>query len=51
MRGALVGALVVGILRAVAISVYPALEMLIIYLIVITVLVVRPRGIFGGAAA
>jgi len=51
MRGALVGALVVGILRAVAISVYPALEMLIIYLIVITVLVVRPRGLFGGAAA
>jgi len=51
MRGALVGAFVVGILRAVAISVYPALEMLIIYLIVITVLVVRPRGLFGGAAA
>jgi branched-chain amino acid transport system permease protein len=51
MRGAFVGALVVGILRALAISVYPELEMLIIYLIVITVLVVRPRGLFGGAAA
>jgi branched-chain amino acid transport system permease protein len=51
MRGAFAGALVVGILRAVAISVYPALEMLIIYLIVITVLVFRPRGLFGGAAA
>ena len=51
MRGAFVGALVVGILRAVAISVYPALEMLIIYLIVITVLVFRPRGLFGGATA
>ena len=51
MRGAFVGALVVGILRAVAISVYPELEMLIIYLIVITVLVFRPRGLFGGAAA
>ena len=51
MRGALVGALVVGIFRAVAISVYPALEMLIIYLIVIGVLVVRPRGLFGAAAA
>jgi branched-chain amino acid transport system permease protein len=50
MRGALVGALVVGVLRAVAISVYPAAEMLIIYLIVIGVLVVRPRGLFGGAA-
>ena len=51
MRGAFVGALVVGILRAVAISVYPELEMLIIYLIVISVLTFRPRGLFGGAAA
>ena len=51
MRGALVGALVVGLLRALAISVYPELEMLIIYLIVISVLVFRPRGLFGSAAA
>jgi branched-chain amino acid transport system permease protein len=51
MPGALVGALVVGVLRAVAIAVYPALEMLLIYVIVIAVLVVRPRGLFGRAAA
>jgi branched-chain amino acid transport system permease protein len=50
MRGALVGALVVGLLRAVAISVYPELEMLLIYLIVIAVLVLRPRGLFGTPA-
>jgi branched-chain amino acid transport system permease protein len=50
MRGALAGALVVGVLRAVAIAVYPALEMLVIYLIVIAVLVLRPRGLFGKAA-
>jgi branched-chain amino acid transport system permease protein len=50
MRGALAGALVVGLLRAVAIAVYPALEMLLIYLIVIGVLVIRPRGLFGKAA-
>ncbi|HEV8307486.1 MAG TPA: branched-chain amino acid ABC transporter permease [Methylomirabilota bacterium] len=50
MRGAFVGALVVGVLRAVAISVYPELEMLLIYLIVIGVLVLRPRGIFGEVA-
>jgi branched-chain amino acid transport system permease protein len=50
MRGALVGALVVGLLRSVAISVYPELEMLLIYLIVIAVLVLRPRGLFGAAA-
>jgi branched-chain amino acid transport system permease protein len=50
MRGAVVGALVVGVLRSVAISVYPELEMLIIYLIVIAVLIFRPRGLFGAAA-
>ena len=49
MRGAFVGALVVGLLRAFAIAWYPELEMLIIFLIVITVLVFRPRGLFGGA--
>src|SRR5215510_10861425 len=51
MRGAFVGALVVGILRSVAISVYPELEMLLIYLIVIAVLLWRPRGLFGAVAA
>jgi branched-chain amino acid transport system permease protein len=51
MRGALVGALVVGILRAVAIVVYPAVEMLLVYLIVIAVLVLRPHGLFGRPAA
>jgi branched-chain amino acid transport system permease protein len=51
MRGAFVGALAVGVLRAVAISTYPELEMLLIYLIVIAVLVLRPQGMFGGAAA
>ena len=51
MRGAFVGALVVGVLRAIAISTYPELEMLLIYLIVIAVLVLRPRGLFGGVAA
>jgi branched-chain amino acid transport system permease protein len=50
MRGAFVGALIVGVLRAVAIAVYPELEMLLIYLIVIAVLLWRPRGLFGGAA-
>ena len=47
MRGAFAGALVVGVLRAIAIAVYPELEMLLIYLIVIAVLVMRPRGLFG----
>jgi branched-chain amino acid transport system permease protein len=50
MRGAFVGALVVGLLRSLAIAVYPELEMLLIYLIVIAVLVLRPRGLFGEVA-
>jgi len=51
MRGAFVGALVVGVLRAFAIAIYPELEMLLIYLIVIAVLLLRPRGLFGTATA
>jgi branched-chain amino acid transport system permease protein len=49
MRGALVGALIVGLMRAAAISWYAELEMLAIYLVVIVVLVVRPAGLFGKA--
>jgi branched-chain amino acid transport system permease protein len=47
MRGALFGALIVGLLRALAIRYYAELEMLAIYLVVIAVLVARPRGLFG----
>lgn len=47
MRGALVGALVVGLTRAAAIRYYAELEVLAIYLIVIVVLVARPAGLFG----
>jgi branched-chain amino acid transport system permease protein len=50
MRGAFVGALIVGVLRAVAIAVYPELEMLLIYVIVIAVLLLRPHGLFGSVA-
>ena len=47
MRGALVGALIVGLMRALAIRYYAELEMLAIYLVVITVLIARPAGLFG----
>jgi branched-chain amino acid transport system permease protein len=47
MRGALVGALIVGLMRAAAISWYSELEMLAIYLVVIVVLIARPGGLFG----
>ena len=47
MRGALVGALIVGLMRAAAISWYAELEILAIYLVVILVLIVRPAGLYG----
>jgi branched-chain amino acid transport system permease protein len=51
MRGAFVGALIVGVLKAVAIAVYPEAEMLAIYVIVIAVLLWRPAGLFARATA
>jgi len=51
MRGAFVGALIVGVLKGAAIATWPELEMLAIYVIVIVVLVVRPAGLFAKATA
>ena len=51
MRGALVGALIVGLMRAFAISLFPELEMLSVYLVVVAVLILRPAGLFGKATA
>ena len=47
MRGALIGALIVGLMRALAIRYYSELEMLAIYLVVIAVLIARPAGLHG----
>jgi branched-chain amino acid transport system permease protein len=47
MRGALAGALIVGLMRALSIRYYAELEMLAIYLVVILVLIARPAGLFG----
>lgn len=47
MRGALAGALIVGLVRAAAIALYAEFEMLSIYVIVIVILVLRPAGLFG----
>jgi len=49
MKGAFIGALIVGVLKSIAISTYPELEMLTIYIIVIAVLVIKPQGLFGGS--
>jgi branched-chain amino acid transport system permease protein len=51
MRGALAGALIVGLIRAFSILLYPELEVLAIYLIVVAVLILRPAGLFGRTLA
>ena len=51
MRGAAVGALIVGLLKAGAIATWPEIEMLAIYVVVIGVLVLRPAGLFAGATS
>jgi branched-chain amino acid transport system permease protein len=51
MRGALAGALIVGLIRALSIVFFPELEVLAIYVIVIGVLIFRPIGLFGRALA
>jgi len=48
MKGAFVGALLVGLLKSLSVAIYPELEMMLIYLIVIGVLVFRPQGLVGG---
>jgi branched-chain amino acid transport system permease protein len=47
MPGALIGALIVGFVRSAAIWLYPEFELLAIYVIVITVLIVRPQGLLA----
>lgn len=49
MRGALFGAIIVGFLRALALTYFPEIEVMVIYIVVVAVLAVRPYGLFGKA--
>jgi branched-chain amino acid transport system permease protein len=51
MRGALIGAAIVGLIRALSIVFFPEFEVIAIYVIVIGVLIFRPAGLFGRALA
>ena len=51
MRGALLGAVIVGLVRAFAIANYPEAEVLSIYAMVIVVLIFRPAGLLGKVQA
>lgn len=50
MTGALVGALLVGLIRAMSLVFYPEFDILVIYLIVVGVLLLKPSGLFGKPA-
>jgi branched-chain amino acid transport system permease protein len=47
LEGALVGALVVGVVREAGIAFFPEIELAVLYLIAAIVLLVRPAGLFG----
>ena len=51
MRGALIGAAIVGLIRALSIVFFPEFEVIAIYVIVIGVLIFRPAGLFGRSLA
>ena len=47
LEGAALGALIVGLLRAMAVHLFPEADLVVIYLTMIVVLVIRPQGLFG----
>src|SRR5437870_13416230 len=49
LEGALVGALIVGLVRTIAIQYFPELELAVLYLIAALVLITRPAGLLGRA--
>ena len=49
LEGALVGALIVGIVRELGIEFFPEIELAVLYLMAALVLLVRPAGLFGRA--
>jgi branched-chain amino acid transport system permease protein len=49
LEGALVGALIVSIVRTAGIQFFPEIELAVLYLIATIVLLVKPTGLFGSA--
>ncbi len=47
LEGAAVGALLIGLLRAATVHLFPVLELFVIYLVMALVLILRPRGLWG----
>jgi branched-chain amino acid transport system permease protein len=49
LEGALVGALIVGVVREAGIALFPEIELAVLYLMATAVLLMRPAGLFGRA--
>jgi len=49
LEGALVGAIIVGVVRTLGITYFAEVELAVLYLIAAVVLFVRPAGLFGRA--
>ena len=47
LQGALIGALIVGLVRTIGVMFFPEIELAVLYLIAAIVLFVRPTGLFG----
>jgi branched-subunit amino acid ABC-type transport system permease component len=47
LKGAFVGALIVGIVSSYGILLFPVFELVLIFLIMAVVLMVKPQGLFG----
>jgi branched-chain amino acid transport system permease protein len=50
LEGALFGALIVGVVREIGVSLFPEIELAVLYLIAVIVLLIRPAGLFGRTA-
>jgi branched-chain amino acid transport system permease protein len=49
LEGALIGALIVGFVRTLGITLFPEIELAVLYIIAAAVLLIRPIGLFGRA--
>ena len=49
LEGALAGALIVGFVRTLGITLFPEIELAVLYIIAAAVLLIRPTGLFGRA--
>jgi len=46
--GAAIGAILVGLLRAVAVQRFPEFDLFVVYALMASILLIKPRGLFGG---